>query len=119
MDYLVIEKHETEYPNPIILKAGEKVIIGEEFNSNENWTNWVYCTKTDYSTGGWVPKQLIEYNSATILQDYSAEELNVEKSILIEGITELNGWLWSKNKSTNKTGWIPMEKIQPLPPACY
>jgi len=114
MNYIVIEKHETEYPNPIILKAGEKVIIGEEFSSNANWQNWVYCKKIDNSNGGWVPKQIINYECGIILQDYSANELNVEKGVIVEGIKELNGWLWSKNKLTDELGWIPMEKIMPL-----
>ena len=114
MDYIIIETHETEYPNPIILKAGEKVIIGEEFNGCENWTNWVYCKKIDNSNGGWVPKQIIEDDCGIILRDYSAKELNVEKGTIVEGIKELNGWLWSKNKLTNETGWIPMEKVKLL-----
>jgi len=114
MDYIVTEKHETEYPNPIILKTGEKVIIGEEFEGYENWTNWIYCKKIDDSNGGWVPKQIIKYDDEIIIKDYSAKELNVEKGMIIEGIEELNGWLWSKNKSTGEEGWIPMEKIKPL-----
>jgi len=113
MTYIVTEQHETEYQNPIMLKIGEKVIIGEEFSGSgneENWTNWVYCKKIDGSTEGWVPKQIIEYNSEIIIQDYSAKELSVEKGMIIEGIKELNGWLWSRIKSTDETGWIPLKK---------
>jgi len=29
MEYIVIKNHRTEFSNPIILKQGEKVIIGE------------------------------------------------------------------------------------------
>jgi len=115
MTYVVIEPHETEYPNHLILKAGEKVIVGEEFcgkENEENWINWIYCKKIDDTSEGWVPKQIIEYDNGIILQDYSAKELNVEKGMMIEGIEELNGWLWSRIKSTGETGWIPMEKIK-------
>ena len=51
VDYIVIEKHETEYLNPITLTIGEKVIIGKEheITESENWENWIYCTKTDNS----------------------------------------------------------------------
>jgi len=112
MTYIVIEQHETEYPNPIKLKAGERVIIGEE--STDTWFNWVFCTKIDGSNEGWVPKQIIEYDSGIISQDYSAKELNVEKGMIVEGIKELNGWLWSKIKSTDEKGWIPLEKIKLL-----
>ena len=115
MTYIIIEQHITEYLNPIILKAGEKVIIGEEFigsGNEENWKNWIYCKKIDVSTGGWVPKQFIDFDSGTIIQDYSAKELNVEKGMIIEGIEDLNGWMWSKNISTDEMGWIPMGKIE-------
>ena len=104
-DYVVVEKHETEYPNPITLTIGERVTIGEEHEAteSENWENWVYCTKADNSNAGWIPKQIINYESGLILRDYSAKELNVEKGVTIEGIEGLNGWLWSKNKLTPNT----------------
>jgi hypothetical protein len=54
MEYIVIENHRTEFPDPIILKQGEKIIIGEK--TSINWPNWVFCTKTDGSNKGWVPK---------------------------------------------------------------
>jgi hypothetical protein len=51
MNYIVTKQYGTEYPNPITLAVGEKVIIGEEHEAmeGENWENWVYCTKTDNS----------------------------------------------------------------------
>ena len=115
-EYIVTEKYETQYPNPITLTAGEKVIIGEEHEAteNENWENWIYCTKTDNSNSGWVPKQIIDYESERIVRDYSAKELTVEKGVALEGIENLNGWLLSKNKLTGETGWIPMENIKPI-----
>ena len=116
MNYIVIKKYETEYPNPITLTIGEKIVIGEEHEAteSENWENWVYCTKADNSNSGWVPKQIINYESGLVLQDYSAKELTIEKGEIVEGIKELNGWLLSKNKSTNEIGWIPMENLKPL-----
>jgi hypothetical protein len=114
MKYIVTEDHRTEYPDPIILKQGEKVIIGEE--SGEDWPNWVFCTKTDGSNGGWVPKQIInhERDYGIIINDYSAKELDIDKGIIVEGIEEMNGWLWSKNEATNEIGWIPLEKLMKL-----
>ena len=116
VDYIVIEKHETEYPNPITLTIGEKVIIGEEHEvtESENWENWIYCTKVDNSNAGWVPKQIIDNESERILRDYSAKELTVEEGVILEGIEELNGWLLSKNKSTDEVGWVPMDNVKPM-----
>lgn len=112
MEYIVIENHRTEYPNPIILTSGEKVIVGEE--SGESWANWIFCTKLDNSNSGWVPKQIINYKDdcGIITEDYSAKELDLDTGTIIEGIRELNGWLWSRNKKTDEIGWIPLEKLE-------
>ena len=114
MEYIVIENYRTEYPNPIFLEKGEKVVIGEE--SGENWPNWIFCTKMDGSNKGWVPKQIIkqENNYGIISEDYSAKELDVDKGIIVEGIKELNGWLWLMNKETKEIGWVPMENLKIL-----
>ena len=113
MNYLVTKNYETEFTNPISLTAGEKVTIGEE--SSEQWLNWVYCTKNDHSNAGWVPKQIINYADETILEDYSAKEMNVKKGEIVEGLKELNGWLWAKNKATDEIGWIPLEVLEKTP----
>ena len=114
MKYIVIKDHRTEFHNPIILKLGEKVIIGEE--STDTWPNWVFCTKTDGSNKGWVPKQIIRVikNYGEIIEDYSAKELDVDEGTIVEGIKELNGWLWLKNKNTNEIGWVPIENLKKL-----
>jgi hypothetical protein len=114
MEYIVIKEFKTDNQNPIILKKGEKIIIGEEYNGNEDWSNWIYCKKIDKSNEGWVPKQIIKYinNYGIITEDYSAKEMDVEKGIILECIKELNGWIWSKNKRTNETGWVPLNKVE-------
>jgi hypothetical protein len=114
MEYIVIENHRTEFPDPIILKQGEKVIVGEE--SSVNWPDWVFCKKMDGSNKGWVPKQIIKYenNYGNIIEEYSAKELDIDKGTIVEGIKELNGWLWLKNRTTNEIGWVPIEKLKEL-----
>jgi len=121
MKYIVKEDHRTEYPNPITLKQGEKIIVGKtseetagETPYDENWTNWIFCTKPDKSNEGWVPKQIvnIENDFGIITEDYSAKELDVDEGTIVEGIKELNGWLLSKNSETNEIGWIPLDKLR-------
>jgi len=36
------------------------------------------------------------------------------KEPFVEGIKELNGWLWLNNKETNEIGWVPMCKLKQL-----
>ena len=112
MEYVVTENHRTEFSDPIILKQGEKVIIGEE--SSADWPGWIFCAKINGSNKGWVPKQIIMYEKdyGIIAEDYSAKELDIDRGITVEGIKELNGLLWGKNNSSNEIGWIPMKKLE-------
>ena len=117
MNYLVTENYETEFTSPITLTAGEKVTFGEDPNPEVNpdtWINWAYCIKLDGSNEGFVPEQIIkkEGDYGIILENYSAKEMTVSTGEMVEGIQELNGWLWSKNKRTGEIGWIPLEVLE-------
>jgi hypothetical protein len=61
-----------------------------------------------------VPEQIIDGDSGKITEDYSAKELNIDEGTIAEGIKELNGWLWLKNKKTNEVGWVPVGKLKKL-----
>lgn len=120
MKYKVIENHRTEFPDPMILKEGEKIIIGKDPSpspeDDEKWPNWVYCIKIDGSNQGFVPEQIIrsESNFGYITEDYSNKELDIDKGTVVDGIKELNGWVWLKNESTNEKGWVPIDKLEKI-----
>jgi len=121
MKYLITENHRTEYPNPISLEQGEKVILGKtseetvgETSYDENWPNWVFCTKMDGSNEGWVPNQIITHDGdhGYANEDYSAKELDVDKGATMQGIKEMNGWLLGE--CNRETGWVPLDKLQKI-----
>lgn len=107
---IVIKQHISQYPNPIIVDAGDIVITGRE---DSEWIGWVFCTNIQSNVSGWVPQQIISVDSADrgiILEDYSAVELNVlpEQQVSIE--RELNGWAWCCDGE--QRGWLPLEKLK-------
>ena len=121
MRYVVTEGHRTEYPNPIQLKQGEKVILGKtseetvgETPYDENWTGWVFCAKPDGSNEGWVPDQIIrrEGEHEYAVEDYSARELDVDEGAIMQGIKEMNGWLLGE--CDRETGWVPLDKLRKM-----
>ena len=59
MNYIIIEKHHSNYPKPIIIKKGTKLKIGDKYNGPENWENWRFCYTLDDKTKGWIPEQLL------------------------------------------------------------
>ncbi|XBD74683.1 hypothetical protein ABFY27_01260 [Akkermansia massiliensis] len=47
----------------------------------------------------------------TVLEDYSARELDVDQGEEIVKIRTLNGWTWVRRTSDREEGWIPNETI--------
>ena len=111
--FRILKGYKTQYTNPLVLNVGEVVKLGEE-EKEEKWKGWMWAESN--TSKGWVPIQILEISSdkktGTILEFYTAKELNVEKGDKIEKIISLNGWTWSKNLQTNDEGWIPDEIIE-------
>ena len=107
---VVVDQHISQYPNPIIVSAGDIVITGRE---DSEWSGWIFCTNIQSNVSGWVPQQIISaltVERGIILEDYSAVELNVlpEQQVSIE--RELNGWAWCCDGE--QRGWLPLEKLK-------
>lgn len=115
MKYIIRENHKNDNLSPIIVLKGSKVKLGEHSNDNGPWPNWVYCYSLDGNGEGWTPIQIIhiEENSGTVLEDYSAYELEVNQNDIVEGYNELNGWIWCRNEH-NIYGWLPIYKLDEL-----
>ncbi|MUM78048.1 ligand-binding protein SH3 [Pseudodesulfovibrio sp. F-1] len=116
MNYLVVKAHRSEFPNPIKLKKGAFIIIGEKYEGPEDWEDWYYCTIPGHE-GGWVPRQIIERTEgggAQALEDYTAMELDVDEGDVLIGARKLNGWVWCRHAAANTEGWVPLENLQPV-----
>ena len=113
MEYIVIKKHTSNYPNPLCVIKGEKVKVGRRYTGNKDWANWIYCVKLDKSQEGWVPEQIIAISEhlGTLLEDYTAKELTINKGEKVIGAQELNGWIWCEGSSIN-SGWIPKSNLK-------
>lgn len=112
--FKTIASHRTEYEHPIKLEKGESVTLGERA-PEENWKDWIWAENSK-GTGGWVPVQLIDFpgdgTRGTVLEDYSARELDVDPGEEILKIRTLNGWTWVRRTSDREEGWIPNETIE-------
>lgn len=111
--FKVIEKHASEYPNPIVLSKGVTVSVGKKSDVNGEWPNWVFCELLDGSNEGWVPEQILRFKGdfAVALEDYTAKELNAEVGEPLKVLRELNGWFWARKSSNGDEGWIPKDKV--------
>ncbi|EGL84204.1 Variant SH3 domain-containing protein [Caldalkalibacillus thermarum TA2.A1] len=109
MKYVVVKKHVSNYPAPITLEQGERVQLGQPYTGPEEWPNWVFCYKLNSPQKGWVPKQILDKyeHYAVVKEKYTAKELTVQPGEEVEGMRELNGWIWCKRVRDNEAGWIP------------
>lgn len=113
MKYQVIKKHINEFPEPITIFKGDKLMIGEKSDAHEAWNDWYFC-ETQSQLTGWVPKQVIKFlkdNEGEVLENYTAKEMDVDEGEILIGERELNGWIWCKKDSSGEEGWIPSENL--------
>lgn len=113
MKYQVIEEHKPDNNDPIKVKKGETVKVGRKSVEEDGWCNWIYCYSLDSNSEGWTPIQIVQIENeyGIILNDYSANELDVSKDDIVNGELELNGWLWCCRVDDSEWGWLPKEKI--------
>ncbi|MBM7583831.1 hypothetical protein JOC86_000368 [Bacillus pakistanensis] len=117
MKYRITQHHSSKCPKPLILKQGAIVKVGGLYNGENNeWVNWRYCTSIESNLSGWVPDQIIAITDehGMILEDYDATELDCYKESIIEGIQELNGWVWCRDLTNNRRGWVPKNKLEKI-----
>jgi hypothetical protein len=117
MKYRVIESHLNDNLNPLVIKKGTQVKVGESSDINGKWPNWIYCFSLDDKGEGWTPIQIIEVENefGYVLEDYSAVELECSADELVNGGLELNGWVWCTKQNECESGWLPKEKLSSIP----
>jgi len=106
-----ISEYQSAYPDPLIISAGEELMIGEK---ESGWSGWVWCT----NQGGesrWVPEKYVERKGDTGIAryDYEATELSVSVGEeLVMGKGE-SGWIWCTNQK-GQSGWVPADDVEKL-----
>ncbi len=105
----VIQEWQVLYPDPIVLKAGEEVKLGQ---LDTEWPGWVWCV-SEAGKGGWVPEKIIESHDerGRALADYTAAELAVGVGEELTLHNEESGWYWATNEA-GQSGWVPASHVE-------
>lgn len=108
----VIEGYKSPYPDPIVFHKGEKVKVGQEFNQDPDWKNWVWCTGNNHKKA-WAPKQYIDIDGADGIfnRDYNARELSVQVGEKLVVYEIVNGFGMAENADGIR-GWVPMKNLE-------
>ena len=107
----VVGDYEAVYPDPIVMRAGETLSVGE---SDTEYASWVWCTGQG-GKSGWVPEAYIEQSGdvGVALRDYAATELSVRVGETLTIGVEESGWIWATN-SRGGSGWVPAANVERL-----
>ncbi|MCT4542407.1 MAG: SH3 domain-containing protein [Vallitalea sp.] len=113
-EYVVITPYESENTDPIKIKKGDTVQLGEKSNDNGPWPNWIYCISNRTGKEGWTPVQVfqIEHGTGVVTTDYDAKEMTVAVGDTLYGDIELNGWIWCERKADKEVGWVPKNCVK-------
>jgi len=105
----VLEDYQAAYPEPIVVRAGEGLVVGKE---DPEYPGWIWCTDKK-GKGGWVPDDCIERTggSAKARYDYAATELSATAGEELIMTKEKDGWAWCFNRS-GQSGWLPVANLE-------
>ncbi len=117
--YRVVQAHTSNYPNPIRLRQGERIHIGEKYEGSEAWDRWYFC-ENEAGIQGWVPEQIFTRSLANATEGvateaYDAFEMNAVPGDQVIALRELNGWIWCLREADGQQGWLPLDHLQPMP----
>jgi uncharacterized protein YgiM (DUF1202 family) len=107
--YRVVADYRAAYPDPIFMKAGERLRVGEREEDNDAW---VWCTGPS-GKSGWVPVAYVQTDgdAGTALRDYSAAELSVRTGETLDVLDEEAGWVLARDQR-GSCGWVPLENVE-------
>jgi hypothetical protein len=112
---LVTERHTARRGEALELAAGASVQVGHR---NDEYPAFSWCTGPE-GVSGWVPETYLareapEFNTATVLHDYSSLELSVEPGDHLLILEDEGGWLRCRRSDGDETGWVPKRVVQAL-----
>jgi hypothetical protein len=109
-DAIVTSAYRTQYPDPIRLKAGDKVTVGKH---DEEYPGWVWTTVAS-GRSAWAPEELLDVSGteAVARVDYESTELNTTPGETVRVVFEMLAWAWVRNAS-GAEGWVPIKTLRP------
>jgi len=104
----VVADYTVSYPDPLVVRAGDLLNVG---NEDADFPGWVWCEDRN-GKGGWVPDDCIELGGerARARYDYAATELAATVGEELVVTKEKGGWALCINESGQR-GWLPLANL--------
>lgn len=107
--FRVTKDYQSPYPDSIIFKKGEEVLIGSKSNDDPDWQDWVWC-QGNHGNKAWVPLQYLEIRGESGIFNtfYDAKELSIQTGETLTVFQVLNGFVEAENNKGFR-GWAPLK----------
>lgn len=110
---IVTTAYQSEAPEPLIAKKGEKLQLLAPAPPSSDFYGWWQCAnsegKKSYVSNTFIT---IEGSVGTLLRDYDATELTIAEGEKVQVLEEHNGWYWVQ--WGERLGWIPKKNVRIL-----
>jgi len=106
----VITAYQAPYPDPIQVKAGDKVAIDSD--QKTELPGWVWCVNRA-GKSGWTPEAYIERrgNEGYMRCGYNAIELTLHAGEMLTLHQAESGFYWATNQA-GQQGWAPATHVE-------
>ena len=113
--YRCIKEYLSPYPDSIMFSKGERVQIGEEYEGDPDWKDWIRCQASN-NREAWIPKLYLVINEdeGVLLREYDALELSLSVGDVLE-IREIVNGFGRAEKMNGEQGWAPMNHLEAVP----
>jgi uncharacterized protein YgiM (DUF1202 family) len=108
LTYRAIADYQVAYPDPLVVRAGEALVVGKE---DPEYPGWVWC-KDSTGKGWWFPDDCIERAEGNYRAryDYAATELSATAGEELIMINKKGGWALCTN-GRGQSGWLPVANL--------
>lgn len=106
----IVAAHTAPDGIPLTVRKGDSVELAHR---HEVWPEYVWSRDRSGSTG-WVPFNVLDAREgqAIAMEDYSAQELDVQPGDRVRLMWKAAGWWWCENTDGDR-GWLPIEIVEP------
>lgn len=104
---VAVADYERPYPDPIVVRAGDLVLLDAERTRQTDFMGWTWCRGPD-GREGWVPNGWIirDAEGWRMRRDFSALELSVRKGDRVTLDFSESGFVFGRH-ATGEAGWLP------------
>lgn len=111
MNYIANSDYEDRDTDPLTLKVGDEVRVGEV---DRTWPGWVWASD-GRGRDGYVPLEFLEALTAgrhEVIEDFDPTVLTIRRGDRLESLRQIHGWHWCRHES-GAEGWVAGYLLRP------